>query len=200
VFEPAVARAVLLVLASAPTIAFVLNWGAKLLVAAHGLRQRDVGLYLWLPPLAFDAGAVGFGGMGTLRRRRRGGALASERLLVGAATALACSIAALAITTSPWATTAVLALALAGGGGLFALLTADLLERVDPSRVATAGGITAAAQSLAYIIANPIVGAVVGRTGSYAGVALGLGLITLPGALAWILWEPSVMAGDRAGA
>ena len=51
--------------------------------------------------------------------------------------------------------------ALVGGGGLFALLTGDMLSRALPWRVSTAGGMTAAAQSLAYVVANPLMGAAI---------------------------------------
>lgn len=186
--HPAVLRAVVLVLASAPQIAFVLNWSAKYLVRELGLTQRQVGSYLWLPPLLFDAGAVAFGHIASRRIRVHGGE--PERGLVAAATLLALAGAAMPLAPGPWATVLVAGVALAGGGALFALLTADMLARVPPSAISTAGGITAAAQSLAYIVANPLIGRAVEGGGSYAPVVVALGLWVVPGAAVWMMWRP----------
>jgi hypothetical protein len=91
---------------------------------------------------------------------------------------------------TPWGSIAICSVALAGGGGLFALLTSDMLARVPPSAVSLAGGCTAAAQSLAYIVANPLIGRTVQRTGSYSTVLTALAIWTIPGCLAWLLWKP----------
>lgn len=85
---------------------------------------------------------------------------------------------------------AITSLAMAGGGGIFALLTSDMLARVAPQTVSVAGGITAAAQSLAYIVCNPLVGAAVDRTHSYNGVCVALALILIPGSLLWMWLKP----------
>jgi hypothetical protein len=89
----------------------------------------------------------------------------------------------------------VLGLSIAGCGGAYALVTADMLRRVDPSLVATAGGMTAMAQSVAYVVWNPIIGRVWDRAHSYDGIAIVLGLVALPGAIAWILWDPRRATG-----
>jgi hypothetical protein len=78
---------------------------------------------------------------------------------------------------------------MAGGGGLFALNTADLLSRVPAGAVSTAAGISAGAQGLAYIIANPLVGWGVQSSG-HASVTWALGLWLIPGCLVWLLWPP----------
>ena len=83
---------------------------------------------------------------------------------------------------------------LAGGGGIFALLTADMLARVHPTQVSAAGGLTAAAQSLAYIVASPLVGRAVDHTHSYAVVLVVLVAIVPPAMLAWTLWP---LGGSR---
>ena len=54
---------------------------------------------------------------------------------------------------------------------------------------------TAAAQSLAHIIASPLVGLVIDRTHSYSHVLVGLGLLVVPTSFAFILW-PSIRAAD----
>jgi cyanate permease len=80
---------------------------------------------------------------------------------------------------------------MAGGGGLYGRLTADMLARVSPAHTSTAGGISAAAQSITHIIANPLVGKVVDVTHSYDAVLVTLGVIVIPGAIAWIVWPMS---------
>ena len=78
---------------------------------------------------------------------------------------------------------------MAGGGGLFAILTADMLARVPPSAVSLAGGLTAAAQSLAYIVANPLIGRSVQRTHTFAWATMSLAAWLVPGCLLWLLWK-----------
>lgn len=198
---PAVWRAIAAVVASAPVVGLVLQYGAKLLVAQHGLSQLEVRTYLWVPPLAFDAGAVLFGLLGSAFVRRHAPARPAPRGLFAAAALLCAAIGGLALTHTPWQTTAVAGLALAGGGGVYALATADMLARVPPRQVAAAGGITAAAQSLALIVAFPLIGAVVqstlatSPTTSYHPVVLGLAAWMLPGAVAWLLLPPEPRAG-----
>ena len=72
------------------------------------------------------------------------------------------------------------------GNTLFALLTHDMLSRVPRETVAMAGGITAAAQSLAYIVANPLIGRSVQRSGSYTATLVMLGAWLVPGTVAWL--------------
>ena len=186
--NPAVLRAILVVFASAPSIAFVLNWGAKFLVREHGLTQAQVGSYLWLPPVFFDVGAILFGHVASKRAAKSGGR--PERGLFAAAALLSVAMVAMPAAGDPWTAVVVAGVAMAGGGGLFALLTADMLMRVSPGVVSSAGGITAAAQSLAYIVANPLVGASVQRTGSYTTMVIALSLWAVPGCVAWLLWRP----------
>jgi ACS family hexuronate transporter-like MFS transporter len=182
--DPAVLRAILAVVASAPINGFVLQWGAKLLVARHAVLQQDVGHYLWLPPILFDAGAIGFGWLA------RGTSAAPRRGLFLSATLLLCTIGALGLGPGPWATTLVAGLAIAGGGGVYALTTSDMLSRVLPDRVAAASSVTASAQSLALILLFPAIGVVLQETHSYLLVGLGLMLWAIPGTLAWLLWDP----------
>lgn len=183
--HPAVLRAIVVVFASAPTIAFVLLWGSKFLVRSYGLSQAQVGHYLWVPPLAFDAGAVIFGDLAS-RRRDEG----SPRALFAAATLLSLAVGLVPLARGPWAGLAICGVALAGGGGLFALLTSDMLARVPPSAVSLAGGCTAAAQSLAYVVANPLIGRSVQATGQYTNVLVALAIWTVPGCVLWLWWPP----------
>ena len=184
--DPAIRRAVIAVVATAPTGAFALLWGSKILVGAHHLGQTDVRRYLWLPPLVFDAGSLAFGALATLRERRAGHER-STRPLYAAATLLALTVALLSLARTPWQTTLVLSFAFAGVGGCYALITAEMLRRVGASRVAAAAGCTAAAQSLAYIVGNPLIGRAADHFHGYNEAAIGLALWTLPGCLAWLL-------------
>jgi hypothetical protein len=49
----------------------------------------------------------------------------------------------------------------------YALVTSDLLARMPAGSVSFAGGILAGAQSLALIIANPLIGRAVDRIGNF---------------------------------
>jgi hypothetical protein len=81
-------------------------------------------------------------------------------------------------------------LAMAGAGAGFALISADMLSRVHPHAVSAAGGVVVAAQSLAYIVAGPIIGASVASTESYTAILVALGAWVVPGAALWLLWTP----------
>src|SRR5262249_24353006 len=82
-------------LARPPALAFAASWGAKFLVSALHLTQTDVGRYLWLPPLLYDAGALAFGHLAS-----RG---SSTRALLAAAATL-CSLGAIVtpFAGGPW--------------------------------------------------------------------------------------------------
>lgn len=186
--HPAVLRACLVVLASSPLINLYFNWSSNFLVAEHGLRQDQVGDYLWLPPVLFDLGAVLFG-HGASRAKARGEDGVPPRL-VALSMALMCIGFAMPLARTALDVTLLASLSLAGGGGLFSLATAEMMARVPPSRISAAGGITAAAQSLAYIIANPLIGRSVDATKSYAPIFLVLTAWVLPGTIGWLLWKP----------
>lgn len=185
--HPAVLRATLVVLASAPFINLLFTWGAKYLVADHHLVQAEVGRYLWFPPLFFDAGAIAFGHYASRARER--GYLGPPRFLLGAAMVLGTLGVLVPLGGDPRTAMLIAAVALTGGGGMYALAAADMLPRVPPEAVATAGGICAAAQSVAQIAANALIGLAVQRLG-YAWMMVALALWTVPGCLGWILWTP----------
>jgi ACS family hexuronate transporter-like MFS transporter len=187
--DPAVQRAVLLVLASAPAISFVLIWSPQYLQRAFGIAENDLGRYVWLPPLCFDVGAVAIGWLAALRdRRSKTGDVASHTDLLLIAAFAASTLALAPFARDVWTGVAVLSLSLGGGGALYARLTADMLARVHPSHVSTAAGMTAASQSVAYIIAGPFIGRTVDATHSYDVSLTILGGILIPGVLAWTLW------------
>jgi len=188
--HPAVLRAVAAVLACAPAISFTLLWGAKYLVRDHGLTQTEVGKLLWIPPLMFDAGSILFGHLASRRATARGNDGSPPRAIFGVSVLLALTLAFLPYSGGPKPAMIVAGIAMAGGGGMFALLTADMLCRVPGGLISSAGGITAAAQSLAYIIANPLIGRSVQATGNYTPVLWALALWIVPFSLLWLVWRP----------
>src|SRR4029077_15392917 len=90
------------------------------------------------------------------------------RRLIGAACLAMLAGAAIPFAPPPRAFVAAACVTRGGGGGLYALPMADMAARVPPGVVAAAGGMCAAAQSIAHIVANPLVGRPGERTGRYA--------------------------------
>jgi ACS family hexuronate transporter-like MFS transporter len=194
--DPAVQRSCAATLAAAPSIAFMLLWGAKYLAGEFQLSQEALAPYLMVPPVLFDLGAIAFGDLASRRSRRTGQAGVEPWLFAVAASLV------LVLALAPWATTPLMGvtfvgIAMAGGGAVFALLTAEVLARVRPELVPVAPGVTAATQSLAYVIANPLLGWGVERTGGYALDCVAVALWIVPGALLWIFW-PRFSAGSPA--
>jgi MFS transporter, ACS family, hexuronate transporter len=186
--HPAVLRGLLPVIASAPLLSFCFNWGSKYLVHDHGLKQHQVGSYLWFPPLIFDIGAVLFGHFVSRAARARGGTGVS-RGLMAAAMVLTLVGACVPFMGEPGAAMLVMSLSMAGGGGLYAMTTTDMMGRVPPAVVSTAGGICAAAQSLTYIVANPLIGLSVTATHGYTQIILLLAAWVLPACGVWLGWS-----------
>jgi MFS transporter, ACS family, hexuronate transporter len=190
---PGVLRASLLVASCSPLFAFVLLWGSKLLVDVHGVPQAEVGHYLWLPPLLFDVGAVLFGHFASTHARAHGAGSVPTAIAIVALLFALC-LGALPFANGPWQVVAIAGLAMAGGAGLFAILSADMITRVGPEVAATAGGFTASVQSVMYVIANPLFGAGVEAFGGYDVVLFGITLWLVPGAVIWLLWRPQSAA------
>lgn len=189
VMHPAVWRAVVAVLFTSPLMALCFLWSAKLIVHNAHVAPLSVGRFLWIPPVLFDLASIAFGALSS-RRHRHGVVHAPPKGLYAAA-ALMAIVGGVLIGRSdtPWLFVASTSLAIAGGGAMFAMLTEDMLARVAPSRVSTASGITAASQSIAYVIANPLIGLARERT-TDAKLTLVIGLLVIPGALVWLLTNP----------
>ena len=184
--EPAVQRACVLVIASAPAIMLVLNWGPQILETHLGVPQRAQSRYVWAPPVAFDCGAVLFGWLASRRDRRA----RSINDLVLLAALLEGSLALLALTHRPVIGITICGASMAGGGALYALAAGDLFKRIGLARAGASGGFAAAAQSIAHIVAAPLVGLELDRThGHYGRVVLVLGALAVPGALAFVGWN-----------
>jgi MFS transporter, ACS family, hexuronate transporter len=180
-------RALCAVFAAAPIAGFSLGWGAKYLNKTFDVAQADIGRYLWLPALAFDAGAIFFGDRASRQRRAPG---APPLGLFSLAIPLAASLALLPFATSPWSAMAILGVAMIGSGAAYTFVTSDLLSRVPAASVSLTSGMMAGAQSLALIIVNPLIGWSVDRYGSYDVATITLGIWVVPGSIAWLAWRP----------
>lgn len=193
--HPAVLRQTVVILGSAPALLVVLGWYPQLLVEAVGVKREHVGHYLWLPPLVFDVAAVSFGAAASaLDNRARSPATPHSSLmalaaLLTATLALVPLIPLVPSAAGPWAHVVLGSVAMAGGGGMYVLGTADMLRRVPPGEAAAASGVSAAAQSLVHIAANPLYGAWLDRTHRW-DLVLAVGALALPAALVWSLTGP----------
>ena len=181
--NPAMIRQALIVATSAPALMLVMNWYPQYLTEASGVPKNDVGHYLWLPPLMFDAAAVTFGVVASTRDARRPAASHWGLMLVAAA--LTSTLALVPLVSGPWARVLLAGTSMAGGAGMYVLGTADMMRRVPAEMVATAGGLSAAVQSIVQIAASPVLGRVLDRSHAWSGALVLLGLIAIPGALAF---------------
>jgi ACS family hexuronate transporter-like MFS transporter len=179
--HPWVVRAIIGVFAVALATNIWGGWGAKYLMATFDLKQEQVGHYLWLPPLCLDAGAIVFGDLFARTRR--------PRVLFAIAAVMASAIALEPwCADTPWHAIAIACVSIAGGGAAYTVITADLMSRIPAEAVSAAGGLIAAGQSFALIIANPVIGRIVDHEKSYDLVTWGVGAWVVPGALVWLLW------------
>jgi ACS family hexuronate transporter-like MFS transporter len=184
--DPGVLRALIMVLGSAPALMFMFVWMTQYLELGRQIPKSDLPHYVWLPPLMADLGMVGFGLLAT-RFDRRSSVPRSHVTLVLAAAAMESLMLLVPRVAGPWSAVLLLGISSAGGGGLYTLLTADMMARVNPGLVSTAGGLTAAAQSLVYVVLNPIVGRWIDRSHSYDGPLVLLGAVAMPCAVLWCL-------------
>lgn len=188
--SPTVLRTVVAILGSAPGLMFVQNWSSQYLVERWLLPKAGISGYLVIPPLFFDLGAVGFGWYASTREVS-GRHFAEQRthtdlMLLGAA--LAATLALTPLAPSPLVAMLFFGFAAAGSGALHVLITSDLLSRVPLQRTSAAGGLAAAAQSLAHIVVSPLIGMAIDRTHGYGLVSVTLGLTVIPSTLAFVLW------------
>jgi predicted MFS family arabinose efflux permease len=102
---------------------------------------------------------------------------------------MASSIALAPLTATPWHAIAIACVSIGGGGAAYTVITADMMRRIPSANVSFAGGFIAGAQSLALVVANPLVGRAVDRHGDYNAVAWCVGAWVVPGALVWLFWD-----------
>ena len=197
--SPAVLRTLALIVASSPAIGFVLTWSAKYLVRAWGVTQVGVAAFIWLPPLMFDVGSIVFGDLSARLARHPSNARGGTHpgLIALSATLAAGATLAMVGATSPWMAMGFAGAAMFGGGGTYAMITADMLARIPSHGVSTAGGWCASAQALAFVVANPLIGRGVETYGGYGRVLVALAAWVVPGTVAWLAWPrvPPVRAG-----
>jgi len=187
--DPWMIRAVIGIIAIAPVGLLASTWGAKYLAGAWHLTQDDVATYLWLPPLALDAGNLLFGDLAS-RVRRRTGERGSPRVLYAIAMTSASAVALLPLCTTPWQGVACIAVGVGGMGGVYTLCTSDLIARCEPRMTATVTGLVAAGQSIAHIAASPLIGLALDHHASYGQIGIALGAWAIPGSLIWLAWRP----------
>ncbi|CAN5925672.1 hypothetical protein BH11MYX4_BH11MYX4_14600 [soil metagenome] len=184
-----VLRALVAVIGAAPTVMFVQTWTSQYLVERWTLPRSGISGYLLVPPLLFDVGAVGFGWLASMRETQGSDdAPKTHRDLILVAASLAAMLALAPLAPSPGVAMAFFGAAACGGGGVYVIVTADMLSRIPVGRTSSAGGMTAAAQSLALIAANPLIGLTIDLTHGYGVATVTLGLAVLPTSLAFVLW------------
>lgn len=179
-------RGSLVVAAAAPVTTIMLLWGTKYLVRDHGLRQVDVGTYLWLPALLFGSGSLVFGELRGRSARTRAQA-PPPRALIAVAMVMTSLIALVPLARHPGSCIAIASVAMAGAGGLYTLATSDMLTQAPRGTVPATTGITTLTQSLVYIAINPMIGKVVQHFGNYMWVMIGAGLWVIPGCVYWLI-------------
>jgi predicted MFS family arabinose efflux permease len=150
---------------------------------------------MWLPPMCFELGTIGFGVLSSLLERarsRRGSDPGGARVvLFTIAMAIALLIVAVPVFSGPWGGIGMVGVAVFGAGGLMTLLTSDLLSRVPRARAAAAAGFVSASLSLGFILANPLIGVLVDATGGYTLSFAAMGLWLLVGTILWLGWSRS---------
>lgn len=179
----AVLRQAVLVMLSAPAMTLILNWFPQILVETEGVAKENVGHYLWLPPLLFDICAISFGAAGSALDKRHPGRPHLGLMLLAAG--LTCLLAVIPWVHGAWIRVALAALSMAGGGGIYVLGSAELLNRVGIRNGGLASGISAAVQSLVQIVVSPAIGASVDHTHSWTVALVVLGGIAPLGIALW---------------
>jgi len=176
-------RGVIAIFSCAPAALIWGAWGAKFLATTYHVHQEDMGRYLWLPPLCLDVGAIVFGDLFARTRR--------PRTLLVLAAAMLSSIALVPSVHDPWAAVAIASVSIAGAGAMYTVITADTMSRLPPASVSVAGGLLATGQSMAVILANPLIGRAVDHFHNYDAVCWGVAAWMIPGSVIWLLWKPS---------
>jgi len=185
---PGIMRGGILVAAAAPVTLVMLIWAAKYLVSAHGVPQRHLGEYLFLPALMFGIGSLSFGELRAQSAKTRTSAR-PPRILVAQASLLCCLIALVPFMYGPAVCIVVSSAAMFGAGGLYTLATSDMLAHTPRQSVPSTTGFTTLVQSLIYIIASPIIGKCVEHFRNYDWVMIGSGLWVLPMVAFWLFEE-----------
>jgi hypothetical protein len=178
-------RGLCAIFAVAPIFGVALAWGSQYLVTTFKIPQAQIGDYLWLPPLIFDGAALLFGHLASKQHRAEG---APPRMLFTIGMLLGTSLVLLPLMRAPWDAVYLVSFAMAGGGIVYTLATADMLQRMPPNSVSFAAGMMAGAQSLALVIVNPLIGMAFDHFHDFDVATIVVGLWVLPGCIAWLVW------------
>jgi len=184
--HPGMVRGMVVVATAAPTTALVLLWGAKYLGREYHLSQSQIGQYLWMPALLSGWGSLLFGEI-IARRTPTRSEYRPSRGLVVVATALAALATLVPFAGGAWPSIVLASFSMAGSGGLYTLATSDMLARAPRGTVPMTTAVTTLTQSIVYMVANPLIGHSVERTGSYRLAFVAVGVAVLPGSAYWLL-------------
>jgi predicted MFS family arabinose efflux permease len=197
--HPAMLRGLVGLMSVTPMSVFMLSWESKFYVAQAGLTQADLAPYLMSSALLYDLGALLAGDLAS-RISRAGGSRAPYGSLFAVGLAIAV-LGPLALSVARTSAAALLGMCLGalGRGAVLPLSVSDALGRMPARIAAAAGGVVAAVHSLAAIVVNPIVGAVVKKSG-YVEVVLAIAAWTLPLGVAWLAWRPPARHEEIAAA
>lgn len=185
--HPAVQRAAVVVIGTAPIVGFSLTMTPKYLADIEKVAQADMGRYLAIPPILFDIGSIAFGHFASVYARNHRGE--PSKLLFFFCGLLGSTLFLVLLVPGPYFAVVLTGIAMAGVGGLFAMFTADMLGRVPSNLVSTSGGITAAAQSLANIVMLPLAGRAIDKVGYWLPIVV-LSTLVMPGVIVWMIWRP----------
>jgi predicted MFS family arabinose efflux permease len=184
--EPALKRGLWAIFAVAPIFSVALHWGPLYLASRFHVKQADIGSYLWLPPVVVDVAMILFGHLASKQHRPHG---EPPRLLFAIGMLLGTSLVLLPWMSTAWDAVYLVSISMSGSGICYTLATADLLQRMPAGSVSFSAGMMAAAQSLALVIINPLIGAAVDHFGNFDVATIAVGLWVLPGCIVWLVWR-----------
>lgn len=185
----AVWRCALLVAAFSPSSSLIVLWGAKLLVKHYHLTQGDIGKYLWIPAVAFDVGALGFGDLVSRRRKPRK-RFRSEKMLV--ALAAACIFAIILVPRASSIGVAILMMGIVkiGAGGLLILAISEHVPKIPKHRASVIGAVVASSQAFMFVVTSILTGKTVQATHSYHRISLITAAWIIPCVALWFYTAP----------
>jgi ACS family hexuronate transporter-like MFS transporter len=176
---------------------FYLFWMPGYFQEARGLDIRSVGLLLWIPYFAADAGALGGAWTSSALIRRGWGVDRGRRTVLLASAALAACGGAACFLPRSWAALVVISLALFGHQSWSSNIHTAITEITPGRLVALLYGITGAAGTLMGAVSQLLIGRLVDLHG-YAPPFVGAGLAYL--AAAGLLTAAGRIEPIRAGA
>jgi MFS transporter, ACS family, hexuronate transporter len=195
----AVTRGMLVILATAPIMAFSLFWTAFFLVKTFKMTAVGMASVLWIPPVCFDLGSMAFGALASrIEKNRSREEINTPHVdLFLVATCLAFTMVLMPTAPSGLFAVGLMAISMIGVGGLFTLLTSDMLSRVPQDRVSLAGGLISSSQAIVFIAANLLIGKLVMGGVSYTKMLAYMALWMVPLCIVWMMWKPPAKTAQR---